>query len=117
MNANNTTVVPWSIHEHVQFKPLGSNVVVIVEDTDRKTASGLVLPSKDREAALIARVAAVGANVKTDIKPGDRVIFEKYSGTPIKSTDRPAVLILDETDIMAVLGQDVEKKCICGGTK
>jgi chaperonin GroES len=103
VNANNTTVAAWTIHEKVDFKPLGSNVVLIVEDTERKTPQGLFLPSRDREAALIAHVVAVGEGVKTGVKAGDRVLFEKYGGTPIRSTDKPAVLILDAADIMAVI--------------
>lgn len=116
MNENNTTTPPWVIHEHVDFKPLGTNVLVIVEDTERKTPGGLLLPTRDREAALTARVVAVGADVRAEIKQGDRVLFERYSGTAIRSTDKPAVLILDVSDIMAVLGGGV-KGCFCGGAK
>lgn len=116
MIENNTTVAPWVIHEKLTFKPLGTNVLLIVEDTERKTPGGLHLPARDREAALIARVVAIGGGVKIDIKPGDRIMFEKYAGTVIRSTDKPAVLILDETDIMAVLEKG-KKGCFCGGLK
>ena len=116
MNENNTTTAPWVIHEKIDFKPLGTNVLVIVEDTERKTPGGLVLPSRDREAALIARVVSIGSAVKADIKKGDRVLFEKYAGTVIRTTERPAVLVLDASDIMAVIEKG-KKGCICGGAK
>ncbi len=115
---NNTVVPPWTIAERVDFVPLGTNVLVIVEDTERKTPGGLYLPNRDREAALIARVVSVGSQVKIDIANGERVLFEKYAGTVIRSTDKPAVLILDERDIMAVISTDKSGgKCFCGGAK
>lgn len=110
-SANNTTVAPWSIYEEVRFKPLGTNVLVIVEEQVRKTASGIILSSKDRDAALIARVVATGSEVKIDIKRGDRIVFERFSGTAMKATDKPAVLILDQSDIMAVLEPYHSKLC------
>lgn len=115
MNANNTVTPPWVIHEKVDFKPLGTNVLVIVEDTERKTPGGLHLPTRDREAALIARVVAFGEKV-TGLKQGDRILFEKYGGTVVRSTDKPAVLILDASDIMATMGP-AKKGCFCGGAK
>lgn len=113
MNENNTVVPPWTIHEKVDFKPLGSNVLVIVEDTERKTPGGLLLPTRDREAALVARVVSFGPKAE-GIKRGDRVLFEKYAGTAIRSTDKPAVLVLDASDIMAVL-TPAKKGCFCQG--
>lgn len=114
IQANNTTTLPWVIHENISFRPLGTNVLLIVEDTERKTPGGLYLPTRDREAALIARVVAVGGDVYTDINPGDRVLFERYAGTAIRSTDKPAILILDASDIMAVIESD-KSGCFCGG--
>lgn len=114
---NLTTVAPWVIHERLDFKPLGTNVLVIVEDTERRTPGGLLLPTRDREAALIAHVVAVGGACRPgELKPGDRVTFEKYAGTIIRSTDKPAVLILDQNDIMATLTPG-KKGCFCGAKK
>lgn len=113
---NLTTVVPWVIYERLNFKPLGTNVLVLVEDTERRTPGGLLLPTRDREAALIARVVAIGGACRPgEIKSGDRVLFEKYAGTIIRSTDKPAVLILDQDDIMATLDPG-KKGCFCGGS-
>ena len=38
-----------------------------------------------------------------EVKVGDKVIFSKYSGTEIKVDDEP-VIILNERDILAILG-------------
>lgn len=114
--ANLAATPGWTIHERIDFRPLGTNVLVIVEDTERRTPGGLLLPTRDREAALIARVVAVGESVKTGLVKGDRVLFEKYAGTVIRSTDKPAVLILDASDIMAVIS-GAKKGCFCGGKK
>lgn len=114
---NLTTTAPWVIHERLNFKPLGTNVLVVVEDTERKTPGGLLLPTRDREAALIANIVAVGVACRPgELKAGDRVMFEKYAGTIIRSTDKPAVLILDQDDIMCTLTPG-KKGCFCGGAK
>ena len=43
-----------------------------------------------------------GERVPLDVKPGDRVLFGKYSGTEIKVEDED-VLILREEEILAKL--------------
>ena len=40
--------------------------------------------------------------VPLDVKPGDRILFGKYSGTEIKFDDEE-LIAMRETDIMAVL--------------
>jgi chaperonin GroES len=41
--------------------------------------------------------------VPMDVKEGDRVLFAKYSGTEVKLEGDKKVLILKESDILAVI--------------
>ena len=51
-----------------------------------------------------------GEIVPLDVKPGDRVLFGKWSGTEIK-IDGEELLIMKESDIMGViLGANKAKK-------
>ena len=51
-----------------------------------------------------------GEIVPPDVKPGDRVLFGKWSGTEIK-IDGEELLIMKESDIMGViLGANKAKK-------
>ena len=44
-----------------------------------------------------------GELIPLDVKPGDRVLFGKYSGTEVK-LDGTEYLVVKEDDILAVLG-------------
>ncbi len=46
------------------LKPLADRIVAVKEEAKTKTASGLYLPDSAKEKSAIAKVAAVGADVK-----------------------------------------------------
>ena len=50
-----------------------------------------------------------GTLVPLDVKPGDRVLFGKWSGTEVK-IDGEELLIMKESDILGVLEGVVAKK-------
>jgi chaperonin GroES len=71
---------------------------------------GIIIPDSAKEKQQEGEVIAVGAGkrekgerVPLDVKPGDRVLFGKYSGTEIKIDDED-LLILREEEILAKLG-------------
>jgi len=79
-------------------------------DTERKTASGIVIPENAAEKPDQGEVLAVG-NGKVDdngklrplgVKVGDKVLFGKYSGQTVK-VDGDELLVMREEDIMAVV--------------
>jgi chaperonin GroES len=94
----------------VNFRPLYDRVLVKRIDAEEKTASGLYIPEAAKEKPQQAEVVAVGhGRVQKDgsvrplvVKPGDVVLFGKYSGDEIK-IDGDTHLILREDDILAVL--------------
>ena len=50
-----------------------------------------------------------GGLVTPDVKPGDRILFGKWSGTEVR-IDGEELLIMKESDIMGVIEQTASKK-------
>ena len=94
----------------MKFRPLHDRVVVRRLDADQKTAGGIIIPDTAKEKPMEGEVLAVGPGardeagkvVPLDVKPGDRVLFGKWSGTEVK-IDGDDLLIMKESDIMGVL--------------
>lgn len=85
----------------VPIKPLSDRVVAVREEVQNKTASGLYLPDNAKEKPVVAKIKAVGKDVK-DLKVGDRIVYKEYSTTELK-IDGSEYLIVKEEDVLAVL--------------
>lgn len=81
------------------IKPLADRVVAVREEKPTKTASGLYLPDNAKEKPVMAKVKAVGPDVKT-LKVGDRIIYKEYSTTELK-IDGTEYLLVKEEDVLA----------------
>ena len=82
------------------IKPLGERVLIKQTEQEEVTKSGIVLPgTASKEKPIIGEVLAIGAKVE-DIKVGNKVIFEKYSGTEVKDGDE-SYLILEKDNVLA----------------
>ena len=96
----------------MQFRPLHDRVVVRRIEADQKTAGGIIIPDTAQEKPQEGEVVAVGPGARNDrgeliaaeLKPGDRVLFGKWSGTEVK-IDGKDLLIMKESDIMGVIEQ------------
>ena len=91
------------------LKPVADRVIVKYFETEDKTASGIVLPDSSREKTQQAEVIAVGPGGVVDgkeitmqVKPGDKVIYSKYSGTEVK-VEEEDYIIVKQNDILAVI--------------
>ncbi|MBN8912676.1 MAG: co-chaperone GroES [Rhizobiales bacterium] len=102
----------------MSFRPLHDRVVVKRVEEDTKTAGGIIIPDTAKEKPQQGEVVAVGPGardeqgkvVPLDVKPGDRVLFGKWSGTEVK-IDGQDLLIMKESDILGVLeGKAATKK-------
>ena len=83
------------------LKPLGKRVLIKQVEQEEVTKSGIVLPgTASKEKPITGEVLAVGKEVE-DVKVGDKVIFEKYSGTEVKDGD-DSFLILDIDNVLAI---------------
>jgi chaperonin GroES len=94
----------------MNLKPLGDRIVVKPEEeTESRTASGLVIPDTAKEKPQLGKVLAVGPGeykdgerVPLDVKKGDVVFYSKYGGTEVK-VEGEDLLILSSRDVLAVL--------------
>lgn len=85
----------------VNIQPLAEYVVAQNEEPETKTASGLYLPDKAAEKPKVAKVLAVGKDVK-QIKEGDRIIYKSYSTTEVKMGVDEYILVKEE-DVLATV--------------
>ena len=89
----------------MKVKPLADRVLLKAEKAESKTASGIIIPDAAQEKTQTAVVEAVGPGTEKDpitVKKGDRVMYDKYSGTQVK-IDGEEYLISKMSDIIAVL--------------
>lgn len=84
----------------VKFRPLKDRVFVRYEEEAEKTASGLYIPDAAKEKPQRGTIEAIGSEVK-DVKVGETILFDKYSGSKINIDDEE-YLILKEEDILGV---------------
>ena len=93
-----------------KFRPLHDRVVVRRTDAEEKTKGGIIIPDTAKERPQEGEVIAVGPGgrdengklIPIDLKPGNRVLFGKWSGTEVK-LDGEELLIMKESDIMGVI--------------
>ena len=107
--------VDWGIY------PQEDRIVVIPDfDPDSKqevkSAGGIIIPdtakdAKEEEIGYVGTVMVVGPGY-TDRpmvrKPGDRVMYSKYSGTRVKFRGMK-VLVMRVSDVLAALDSEMEK--------
>ena len=94
----------------MKFRPLHDRVLVRRVEEDQRTPGGLIIPDTAKEKPMQGEIIAVGPGVRTekgdlvalDVKPGDRVLFGKWSGSEVK-IDGEELLIMKESDILGVI--------------
>ncbi|MDP3660478.1 co-chaperone GroES [Phenylobacterium sp.] len=92
------------------FRPLGDRVLVKRVEEEAKSKGGIIIPDTAKEKPQEGEVVAVGPGARDDsgkiqpldVKPGDRILFGKWSGTEVK-LDGDDLLIMKESDILGVL--------------
>jgi chaperonin GroES len=84
-----------------KIQPLAEYVVAVSEEPETKTASGLYLPDNAAEKPKVAKVIAVGKDVK-QVKVSDRIIYKSYSTTDVK-VEREEYILVKEEDILATI--------------
>jgi len=95
----------------MNLKPLGDRVIVEPIEKDDVTSGGIILPETAKEKPQEGKILAVGPGrrdeegkrVPMDVKKGDRVLFAKYAGTEVKLEEDKKVLVLKESDILAIV--------------
>ncbi|MDE7363807.1 MAG: co-chaperone GroES [Ruminococcus sp.] len=87
------------------IRPLQDRVVVKMAEAEETTASGIILSGSAKEKPDFAEVVEVGigtAEIKMEVKKGDKVLISKYSGTNVKLEGEEYIIVKME-DILAVV--------------
>lgn len=95
----------------MNFRPLHDRVLVQREESEEKSAGGIIIPDTAKEKPMQGTVKGTGTGsrdeqgklVPLDVKEGDVILFGKWSGTEIK-LDGQDYLIMKESDIMGIVG-------------
>ncbi len=89
----------------MNIKPLADRVVVLPQEAETKTASGLFIPDTAKEKPQRGKIVAVGTGKKDEpmeLKVNDVVLYGKYAGTEI-NVDGEDYLIMRQSDVLAVI--------------
>lgn len=94
-----------------KFKPIKSNIVILVKEQEERLASGLYMPEvrhkdKFRQGVIIA----TGPEVK-EVEVGESCIFNEYSGTKNIFDDdeeKRFYLFMKEEDVWATFAGEME---------
>ncbi|MFH0342655.1 MAG: co-chaperone GroES [Chromatiales bacterium] len=94
----------------MNIRPLHDRVIIRRLEEDRKSAGGIVIPDTAAEKPMKGEVVAAGPGKLSedgkvrplDVKPGDKVLFGKYSGTEVKMNGQD-IVVMREDDIMGVI--------------
>jgi chaperonin GroES len=94
----------------MELRPLHDRVLIKRLEESESRQGSIIIPDSAKEKPQQGEVRAVGAGklldngerVACDVKPGDRILFGKYSGSEIK-LESDEYLILREDEILAVL--------------
>ena len=93
-----------------KFRPLHARLLVKRVQAEEKSKGGIIIPDSAKEKPIEGEVIAVGngktldngTQVKLEVKPGNKVLFGKYSGTEIK-VDGVEHVILREDEVLGIL--------------
>ena len=96
------------------LKPLADRIVVepLAKDVETFAGGQLVLPDTAKEKPQQGKVLAVGPGARDDggnripmdVHVGDTVVFANYSGTTFRTEEGEELLLMKESDLLAVLG-------------
>jgi len=94
----------------MNVRPLGDRILIKRVEEVEKTRGGIIIPESAKERPLEGTVIAVGSGkrledgtlVKLDVKPGDTILFGKYTGTEIK-VDGVEHTIVREDEVLGII--------------
>src|SRR3972149_1917585 len=92
------------------FKPLHDHVLIRRIEQEERTSGGIFIPDTAQEKPMEGEVVAVGLGTRAedgtvtplDVKPGDLILFGKWTGSEVK-LDGEELLIMKESDILGII--------------
>jgi len=85
-------------------KILAGKILVLPQEAETKTASGIIIPDSAKEKPHAGTVVLAGASKKDEpmeLKEGDKVFYGKYSGTEL-SIDGIDYILMAQADILYI---------------
>jgi len=94
----------------MMIRPLYDRILAQRVEEQAKTSGGLFIPDNAKEKPLEAVVIAVGSGKLLEngtrqpisVKPGDKILVAKYSGSDVKLVDKDHIIVRED-DVLAVL--------------
>ena len=93
----------------MKLNPLADRVVLKMVEVEETTKGGIILTGAAKEKPSIAEVLSVGpggmvdgSNVTMSVKPGDKVIIDKFAGTKVTLEDIEYIVVR-QGDILAIV--------------
>jgi chaperonin GroES len=90
----------------MKLKPINDRIVIKPAPAEEKTKGGIIIPDTAKEKPQRGEVIAVGPgkeDVKMTVKPGDIVLYGKYSGQEL-THEGVDYLIMREDDVLVIIG-------------
>lgn len=85
----------------MNIHPLADRIVLEQLEQEEQTKSGIILPDSAQEKPKMAKVLAVGPDVK-EVKEGDVVLYKSYGPDDVK-VDNKDYMVAKEEDILATV--------------
>ncbi|MDE7010131.1 MAG: co-chaperone GroES [Oscillospiraceae bacterium] len=93
----------------MKLTPLADRVILKTVEAEETTKGGIILTASAKEKPSVAEVVSVGPGGTVDgkevvmsVKPGDKVITDKYSGSNVKIGDEEFTIVR-QGDILAIV--------------
>jgi len=109
----------------MRIRPLNDWVVLQEAEAETKTAGGIIIPEVAKEKPQWGTVVAAGPGaykaeegkgkkkekkfVPTEVRPGDKVLFEKYMAKEFDTADKKITMVREEY-ILGKLGSEQDNK-------
>lgn len=109
----------------MKIRPLNDWVVLQEAEPETKTSSGIIIPDVAKEKPQWGTVVAAGPGayrdekgkgkdkekkfIPTEVKPGDRVLFEKYMAKEFETAGQKIAMVREEY-ILGILGSGQDKE-------
>ena len=94
----------------MKLKPLHDRILIKIIEESEKTKGGIIIHDTAKEKPSEGEVVAVGPGIinkdgkrnPLEVKPGDKILFSKYSGDEVK-IDGKDLMIIKEEDVIGIL--------------
>eukprot|EP01023_Acetabularia_acetabulum_P043547 TRINITY_DN4351_c0_g1_i1.p1 TRINITY_DN4351_c0_g1~~TRINITY_DN4351_c0_g1_i1.p1 ORF type:complete len:240 (-),score=54.71 TRINITY_DN4351_c0_g1_i1:198-917(-) len=91
-----------------KLQPLGDRVLIKIDESSEVSSGGVFLPSSGKDKPQSGVVVRTGAGKieddgnlkKVSVKEGDRVVYFKYAGDDMETTDGKKYVVVHQTDIL-----------------